>query len=241
MGVDCEVRAGAALRAGWTGTEQLDAFADVGQRLRRASRRRGEAGCSPQSVVYWTYLDAAAVVEKGLPPAQIVSRQNRVQVLTVHAAKGLEWQVEWASAPTCQAGVFPVDGPGLGLGSPTPPTFRRCSARLIVPRRVVHGVPILDTSDCDRSEAAVGQDLRAPSRAGGTPRRRGRRRLLYVAITRARGPPCCCPATTGAPPDQGRAGHRISCASLKDIIEGSAAAGQPCGVIEHWAPSAGGR
>ena len=51
------------------------------------------------------YLDAAAVVENGLAPAQIVVAQNRVQVLTVHAAKGLEWQV--VAVPHLSGGLFP--------------------------------------------------------------------------------------------------------------------------------------
>ena len=51
------------------------------------------------------YLDAAAVVENGLAPAQSVVAQNRVQVLTVHAAKGLEWQV--VAVPHLSGGLFP--------------------------------------------------------------------------------------------------------------------------------------
>ena len=40
------------------------------------------------------YLDAAEYVENGLAPAEVdASAHDRVQVLTVHAAKGLEWQV----------------------------------------------------------------------------------------------------------------------------------------------------
>jgi DNA helicase II / ATP-dependent DNA helicase PcrA len=102
LGVDCEVRA-ASPGNGWAGTEQLDAFADV---VDGYAQRRSAAGGSLASVVgLLAYLDAAAVVENGLAPAQVVVAQNRVQVLTVHAAKGLEWQV--VAVPHLSGGLFP--------------------------------------------------------------------------------------------------------------------------------------
>src|SRR6185312_6445690 len=61
------------------------------------------------------------------------------------------------------------------------------------------------------------------------------RRLLYVGITRAEDTLLVSGhhwASTGIKP---RGPSDFLC-ELKDIIEGSAAAGQPCGVIEQWAP-----
>src|SRR5947209_15176934 len=67
LGVDCEVRA-ASPGNGWAGTEQLDAFADV---VNGYAERTSAAGDSLASVVgLLAYLDAAAVVENGLAPAQ---------------------------------------------------------------------------------------------------------------------------------------------------------------------------
>ncbi|WP_436405574.1 3'-5' exonuclease, partial [Mycobacterium gordonae] len=51
------------------------------------------------------YLDVAAEVENGLTPAQPIVARDRVQVLTVHAAKGLEWQV--VAVAHLSGGTFP--------------------------------------------------------------------------------------------------------------------------------------
>ena len=49
--------------------------------------------------------------------------------------------------------------------------------------------------------------------------------------------PCCCRVITGAPPRPSRAARRTSCVEIKDVIDQAAAAGDPCGVVEHWAPA----
>ncbi|HZC93809.1 MAG TPA: ATP-dependent helicase, partial [Mycobacterium sp.] len=174
LGVDCEVRA-ALPAAGWTGTEQLDAFAGV---VSGYAERASSAPASVEGLL--AYLDVAAVVENGLAPAQAVVAQNRVQVLTVHAAKGLEWQL--VAVPHLSGGVFPSTGKArtwLTDATDLPPLLRgdrACAG--------VHGVPILDTSDVtDRKQ--LSDKISAHRRQLEQRRVDEERRLLYVAITRA--------------------------------------------------------
>jgi DNA helicase II / ATP-dependent DNA helicase PcrA len=238
LGVDCEVRAALPAASGWTGTEQLDTFADVvsgyAERAATATNwgHRRLAGDSLASVGgLLAYLDAATVVENGLPPAQIVVAQNRVQVLTVHAAKGLEWQV--VAVPHLSAGVFPSTAQArtwLTDAADLPPLLRgdRASAG-------VHGVPVLDMSDVtDRKQ--LSDKISAHRRLLEQRRLDEERRLLYVAITRAEDTLLLSGHHWGATGIKPR-GPSDFLAELKDIIDQSAAGGQPCGVIEQWAPA----
>jgi DNA helicase-2/ATP-dependent DNA helicase PcrA len=230
LGVDCEVRA-ASSGSGWTGTEQLDVFADVVH----GYTERSLATDSLASVVgLLAYLDAAAVVENGLAPAQVVVAQNRVQVLTVHAAKGLEWQV--VAVPHLSAGLFPSTAQArtwLTDAADLPPLLRGDRSA-----NGVHGVPILDTSDVtDRKQLS---DKISAHRAQLEQRRIDEeRRLLYVAITRCEDTLLLSGhhwAATGIKP---RGPSDFLC-ELKEIIDESTDIGQPCGVIEHWAPAPAG-
>ena len=178
LGVDYEVRAALPAVSGWTGTEQLDAFADVVSGY--ADRATAASGSSASIGGLLAYLEAATVVENGLPPAQPVVAQNRVQVLTVHAAKGLEWQV--VAVPQLSAGVFPSTASTrtwLTDAADLPPLLRGDRASL-----GVHGVPVLDTSDVtDRKQ--LSDKISAHRRQLDQRRLDEERRLLYVAITRA--------------------------------------------------------
>ena len=227
LGVDCEVRA-ASSGCGWSGTEQLDAFADVVN----GYAERSSATDSLASVVgLLAYLDAAAVVENGLAPAQVVVAHNRVQVLTVHAAKGLEWQV--VAVPHLSGGLFPSTAQArtwLTDAADLPPLLRGDRSA-----EGVHGVPVLDTSDVtDRKQLS---DKISAHRAQLEQRRIDEeRRLLYVAITRCEDTLLLSGhhwAATGIKP---RGPSDFLC-ELKDIIDQSVDAGQPCGVIEQWAPT----
>ena len=64
LGVDAEVRAAQPASAGWTGTEHLDAFADVVAGFAARASWATVAGLL-------AYLDAAMVVENGLAPAEV--------------------------------------------------------------------------------------------------------------------------------------------------------------------------
>jgi DNA helicase II / ATP-dependent DNA helicase PcrA len=236
LGVDCEVRAARVgappsgpASSGWTGTEHLDAFADV---VAGYAERAGVATTSSPASVggLLAYLDAAMVVENGLPPAQPVVARNRVQILTVHAAKGLEWQV--VAVPHLSAGVFPSTASArtwLTDAADLPPLLRGDRAPA-----GVHGVPVLDTSDVtDRKQ--LSDKISAHRHQLGQRRVDEERRLLYVAITRAEDTLLLSGHHWGATGIKPRGPSDFLC-ELKDVIDRSAAGGEACGVIEQWSP-----
>jgi DNA helicase-2/ATP-dependent DNA helicase PcrA len=231
LGVDIEVRA-AAPAAGWSGTEQLDAFADVVTGYAERASVAEDYGASVAGLL--AYLDAAAVVENGLAPAQPVVAQNRVQVLTVHAAKGLEWQV--VAVPHLSGGLFPSTAQArtwLTDVADLPPLLRGDRSS-----NGVHGVPVLDTSDVtDRKQLS---DKISAHRSHLDQRRLDEeRRLLYVAITRSEDTLLLSGHHWGATGMKPR-GPSDFLVEIKDIIDESAAAGDPCGVVEQWAPEPAG-
>lgn len=222
LGVDVEVRAARPVPAGWGGTEHLDAFGDVVADF--AARSDG----APAGLL--AYLDVAADVENGLAPAEVTVSADRVQILTVHAAKGLEWQV--VAVPHLSGRVFPSTAMArtwLSDAGDLPPLLRGDRASVSE-----HGVPVLDTSDVnDRKtlsdKIAHHKDMLA--------QRRGdeERRLLYVALTRSEDTLLLSGHHWG-PTEAKPRGPSEFLLELKAIIDGSAAAGQPCGVIDEWAP-----
>jgi DNA helicase-2/ATP-dependent DNA helicase PcrA len=229
LGVDCEVRAVQPMRGCWAGTEHLDAFADVVSAY--AERSATSPTLCPASVAgLLAYLDTAAVVENGLPPAQLTVAADRVQVLTVHAAKGLEWQV--VAVPHLSAGVFAsTASTRTWLTDPAdlPPLLRgdRASAG-------AHGVPVLDTSGVTNRKQ-LSDKISAHRRQLEQRRVDEERRLLYVAITRAEDTLLLSGHHWGATGVKPRGPSDFLC-ELKDVIDRSVAAGEPCGVAEHWAP-----
>ena len=224
LGVDAEARAARPPSAGWSGTEHLDAFADV---------VAGFAAARPGAAVadLLAYLDAAAVVENGLAPAEVAVAHDRVQILTVHAAKGLEWQV--VAVPHLSGRVFPSTASTrtwLTDAADLPPLLRGDRATL-----GAHGVPVLDTSDVnDRKQ--LSDKISEHKRRLDQRRVDEERRLLYVALTRAEDTLLLSGHHWGASEGKPRGPSEFLC-ELKEIIDGSAAAGDPCGVIEHWAPA----
>jgi DNA helicase II / ATP-dependent DNA helicase PcrA len=223
LGVDTEVRATRRVSAGWAGTEHLDAFADVVADF--ASR----PGATVSGLL--AYLDAAEHVENGLAPAEVAVADDRVQILTVHAAKGLEWQV--VAVPHLSGRVFPSTASArtwLTDAGDLPPLLRGDRATLSE-----HGVPVLDTSDVnDRKKLA---DKISEHKDNLSLRRIDEeRRLLYVAITRAEDTLLLSGHHWGASEAKPR-GPSAFLEELKEIIERADAAGDPCGVIEQWAPA----
>ncbi|AEV70983.1 DNA/RNA helicase, superfamily I [Mycolicibacterium rhodesiae NBB3] len=223
LGVDTEVRAARRVSAGWAGTEHLDAFADV------VADFANRPGASVSGLL--AYLDAAEQVENGLAPAEVAVADDRVQILTVHAAKGLEWQV--VAVPHLSGRVFPSTASArTWLTDPgdLPPLLRGDRATLSA-----HGVPVLDTSDVnDRKKLS---DRIADHKDSLALRRVDEeRRLLYVAITRAEDTLLMSGHHWG-PSESKPRGPSAFLEELKEIIERADAAGEPCGVVEQWAPA----
>ncbi|HEX3646847.1 MAG TPA: ATP-dependent helicase, partial [Pseudonocardiaceae bacterium] len=92
--LDIEVQA----RPGAIGRVHLDAFAEVGADF---------AAASPSATLpaLLDYLGVAEREEDGLNPGEVTVAEDRVQILTVHAAKGLEWRL--VAVPHLVDGVFP--------------------------------------------------------------------------------------------------------------------------------------
>ena len=78
----------------------LDAFQDAAAGFLRTSQR-------VDIIAFLAWLEAAAAEENGLeaPPSEV--NREAVQLLTVHASKGLEWDVVFV--PGLNAGAFPSD------------------------------------------------------------------------------------------------------------------------------------
>ena len=177
------------------------------------------------------FLDAAAQVENGLAPAEVTVAHDRVQILTVHAAKGLEWQV--VAVPHLSGRVFPSTASTrtwLTDAADLPPLLRGDRATVSQ-----HGVPVLDTSDVN-DRKRLSDKISDHKRRLEQRRIDEERRLLYVAITRAEDTLLLSGHHWGAAETKPRGPSEFLC-ELKDIIDTSAAAGDACGVVEHWAPA----
>jgi DNA helicase II / ATP-dependent DNA helicase PcrA len=231
LGVDCEVRAAAGQP--WAGAEHLDAFADVvtGYAERTRAATDGSAWSSAASVTgLLAYLDVAEAVENGLAPAPSTVARDRVQILTVHSAKGLEWQV--VAVAHLSGGIFPSTASRsswLTDAAELPPLLRgdRASAGSL-------GIPVLHTSAVTNRKQL--SDKIFEHRCQLEQRRVDEeRRLLYVAITRAEDTLLVSGHHWGATGIKPRGPSEFLC-ELKDVIDRSAAAGEPCGVVDQWAP-----
>jgi len=158
----------ALAREGGAGRVHLDAFADV---------VTGFAATNPTAglTALLDYLDAAERAEDGLEPGEVEVVQDRVQVLTAHAAKGLEWEI--VAVPHVVNGVFPgrkLSSSWLGAVDQLPVSLRGDAEEL----------PVLDLSVCaDRKE--VENALVEHEQAMDRRRLEEERRLFYVALTRA--------------------------------------------------------
>ncbi len=232
LGVDCEVRAAVGVSAGWAGAEHLDAFADVVARYAEQTRAATSAAEVTASVAgLLAYLDAAEVVENGLSPAPLAVARDRVQVLTVHSAKGLEWQL--VAVAHLSGGTFPSTASRsswLTDAAELPPLLRgdRASTGAL-------GIPVLDTSDVTNRKQ-LSDKISEHRRQLEQRRIDEERRLLYVGITRAADTLLVSGHHWGSTGMKPRGPSDFLC-EIKDIIDRSTATGEPCGVVEQWAPA----
>ncbi|WP_409434783.1 ATP-dependent helicase [Mycobacterium sp. SMC-14] len=238
LGLDCEVLAAQPVAASAAGTEQLDAFADV------VAGYADGAGAPAALPGLLGYLDAAAVVENGLAPAAPAVSADRVQILTVHAAKGLEWQV--VAVPHLVARVFPSTASRrswLSDAAELPPLLRGDRAQPGVSGRLDggeaklgpgdHGIPLLDT-DAVTNRKQLSDAISEHQRRLDQRRVDEERRLLYVAVTRAEDTLLVSGHHWGQGETKPR-GPSDFLTEIKAVIDSSAEAGTPCGMVEHWA------
>ncbi|MEI2826844.1 MAG: ATP-dependent DNA helicase [Dermatophilaceae bacterium] len=203
LGLDIEVLA----RPDYTPSAaraHLDAFADVAASFSATADH-------PTLSAFLAWLDAALEQERGLDLGHLEPARDAVQILTVHAAKGLEWDV--VAIPGLVEGTFPASAsakmshvvkPSAGAEAPLDdqelapdPEYRwavhppKASGWLTG----LKGVPYALRGDADglprlQTTGLNGKEL--DSEIGGFKLREGdrelteERRLAYVAVTRAR-------------------------------------------------------
>ena len=164
VGVEVAARADRAR----VGRAHLDRFLDEAARF-AADADEATLGA------FLAFVDAAEVEENGLEAGETVVAAERIQVLTVHGAKGLEWDL--VAVPGLVETVFPAE--------PRAVDWTRTRHLLPTPLRGDRAdLPALDVTAADRAQFADRLDQHAT-----LVRERHRteeRRLAYVAVTRAR-------------------------------------------------------
>jgi DNA helicase-2/ATP-dependent DNA helicase PcrA len=196
------------------GRVHLDAFADV----------VGDYAMASSSATLPALLDYLAIAEKeedGLEPGEVDVAQDRVQVLTVHAAKGLEWQL--VALPHLVAGVFPGQKrSGDWLTSVTElPADLRGDAVDLPPLRLAEGDDRKTVVDALEKHSSAFEDRRLVED----------RRLFYVGLTRAQHGLFVSGHWWG----EGGLKPKGPSPFLDEVHAAIAASDTPIGSIDHWA------
>ncbi|MGR6321960.1 ATP-dependent DNA helicase [Micromonospora soli] len=173
IGLDVEV----AVRAGRDGTGDaglarghLDALGDVAARFSGETPGATLAG-------FLAYLAAAEDEERGLTPGEVEVVEGAVQILTAHAAKGLEWDVVAVAGLTRGVWPGPVRNSDHWLGGLGVLPFPLRGDADGLPELGLHG------AEDQRGVARALEDFTDAWRAHDE---REERRLAYVAVTRPR-------------------------------------------------------
>lgn len=183
LGLDIEVLA----RPGYdpsTARAHLDAFADIAGTFSAQAERPTLGG-------FLDWLDAAREEERGLEMPAIEVNPRAVQVLTVHAAKGLEWDI--VAIPGLTEGSFPsLDGRTNAAGEEWGFTHHSVKGWLTGLASIPYdlrgdrdGLPEFAWRGAADS-AELNDRYDAYRDAGREHARIEERRLAYVAVTRAR-------------------------------------------------------
>ena len=158
------------VRGGPVGRGHLDRFADVAAEFAASEE-------APSIPSFLAYLEAAEEYERGLDLGRAGVPGDAVSLLTVHAAKGLEWPV--VVLPGLVDKVFPSRGQG---GSDWSTRAELLPSPL---RGDCDDLPLLDLLPCE-DQYDVREALRAHGEACKARDLLEERRLAYVAATRAR-------------------------------------------------------
>jgi DNA helicase II / ATP-dependent DNA helicase PcrA len=214
LDVEVGVRAGTMAADAGLARGHLDAFGEV------AARFAAEAPGATLSA-FLGYLAAAEEEERGLTPGEVEVVEGAVQILTAHAAKGLEWDVVAVAGLTSQVWPAPPKSndhylQGVGV--------------LPFPLRGdADGLPAL-TLAAASTQQGVEHARRAFESAWKEHDEREERRLAYVAVTRARRLVLCSGYWWG----EGVRKPRGPSPFLQEVHERCRAG---AGVVDGWGPA----